>query len=253
LPDSAETIETTDRKHIWWLVVVIIYIVLVLGIDTLAAQRAHWPFPWSRLQWHLSTTFPSLRGTAWAGFDVFKSVFWLIIPFCVSLWRMDWRYLLARRWDRWDVALVGGLTVFGMVAMYVIPHIPALQAIYPSLGHLSAEQKWGYVQRAMVWNASWLIGWEFLHRYVLLRAVQREELTGRWGLPDGKLSQWYWLAVPLSETLYHLQKPGLEALGMGIFSVILTLWCLSRKKWLVACLVHLIIEVELVAFMTLLQ
>lgn len=249
MPDNSAS--TRHPQHIW-LAVVVVYMILVLGIDTLAAQRVQWPFPWSRLQWHLSTTFPSLRGTPWSGFDVFKFLFWFVIPFVVSLPRMQWRYL-AGKWDRWDGLLIGGLTVLGMLAMFIIPLIPALQATYPSLGHLGAEQKWGYVQRAMIWNFSWLLGWEFLHRYVLLRAVQREELTGRWGLPTLRWQEWCWLAVPLSETLYHLQKPGLEAIGMCAFSVVLTLWCLIRKNWLVACLVHLIIEVELLVFMTLLQ
>ena len=252
MPDSTVTKNSASRTN-WWLGIVIIYIILVLGIDTLAAQRAQWPFPWSRLQWFLSTSYPSLRGTVWGGFDCFKFLFWFVLPFIASLWWIDWRYLLTRRWKKWDGFLVGGIAVFGMLAMFIIPLVPALQATYPSLGHLESAQKWGYVTRAMIWNFSWLIGWEFLHRYVLLRAVQREEMTGRWGLPGWKLSQWYWLAVPLSETLYHLQKPLAEAGGMLVFSTILTLWCLSQKKWLVACLVHLIIEVELVVFMTLLQ
>mgnify|MGYP003640726428 CR=1 FL=1 len=250
MPDSKNN---SSKKQRVWLALVVVYLVLVLGIDTLATLRVEWLFPWSRLQWYLSTPFPSLRPTAWDTFDLFKFVFWFVIPFLVCLPKMDWRYLVANRWNRWDAALVGGLAVLGMLAMFIIPHIPALQAIYPSLGHLEPEQKWGYIQRAMTWNASWLLGWEFLHRYVLLRAVQKEETTGRWGLPGRGAGQWYWLVVPLSETIYHLQKPLAEMGGMLVFSIVLTLWCLSQKKWLVACLVHLIIEVELVVFMTLLQ
>ncbi len=252
MPDSAENEVVPKHNRAWLVTIVVVYILLVLGVDMLAAMRVQWPFPWVRLEWHLSTTFPSLRGTAWAAFDVYKFLFWLVIPFIACLWRMDWRYLLFSRWKKWDLILVGGLTVVGMAVMFIIPHVPALKAIYPSMGALSPEQKMAYVQRAMLWNVSWIFGWEFLHRYVLLRAVQRTEMTGPWGLPRWTQSQLYWLAVPLSETLYHLQKPWPEALGMGVFSVILTLWCLSRKKWLVACLVHLIIEVELVVFMTVL-
>jgi len=252
LPDSINMERDTRSRHLWIAALAALYIFVVLAVDTLAAQRVQWPFPWSRLQWHLSTTFPTLRGTPWGAFDIYKFLFWLVIPFAICAPRMDWRYL-AGKWDRWDALLVGGLALLGMAAMFVIPLVPALQTTYPGMGHLTAAQKWQYVHGAMVWNVSWLFGWEFLHRYMLLKAVQRAPLTGSWGMPGNSLNQWYWLAVPLSETLYHLQKPGIEALGMCFFSVILTLWCLKRKNWLVACLVHLIIEVELLVFMTLLQ
>ena len=250
MSDSPENSLEPKRNRVWLISLVIAYVVLVLGVDMLAAMRVPWPFPWARLQWPLSATFPSLRGTAWAGFDLFKFVFWLVIPFMACLWHMDWRYLLFSRWKKWDLILVGGLAALGMGVMFIIPHAPALKAIYPSMGNLSPERKITYVQAVMAWNVSWIFGWEFLHRYCLLRVVQREALIGQWGLPAWKRNQWYWLAVPLSETLYHLQKPGLEAVGMGAFSVVLTLWCLKRKNWLLACMVHLIIEVELLLFMT---
>ena len=252
MPDSTPSAPAEhDKRSLIWLGIVVAYVIIVLAVDTLAVQRVQWPFPWSRLQWHLGTTFPGLRETPWGAFDLYKFVFWFLIPFAVSLPRMEWRYLVGK-WDRWDALLVGGLTVLGMAAMFLIPLVPALQATYRSLDHLTPEQKWSYVQRIMVWNVSWLFGWEFLHRYVLLRAAQRAPLTGRWGFPAPKLTQYYWLLVPLSETVYHLQKPLVEAGGMLAFSLVLTLWCLVRKKWLVACLVHLIIEVELAVFMTLL-
>ena len=102
----------------------------------------------------------------------------------------------------------------------------------------------------MVWNLSWLPGWEFLHRYFLLKAVQREALDRGRFLPGWRWAQWAWLLVPVSETLYHLQKPGLEAVGMFAFSVVLTFWCLKRRNWLFGFLLHLTIEVELLVFMT---
>jgi membrane protease YdiL (CAAX protease family) len=89
----------------------------------------------------------------------------------------------------------------------------------------------------MAWNASWLIGWEFMHRYMLLGAAQKAA------------PHWGWLLVPLSETLYHLQKPPIEMLGMLALSVVLTLWCMKRGNWLLGFLVHLIIEVELLIFL----
>lgn len=228
----------------------VLYVAVVLLVDTLAAQDVMWPFAWDRFDWDLRALTPRYQHSPWGGFDLFKFVFWLIIPLAVCLPGLDWKYLYGGRWKRADVALVGGLAVFGMAAMFLIPLIPALRAIYPSMGSLPAEQKWLFVQYTMIWNLSWLPGWEFVHRYFLLTAIQREPLDGGRFLPGTRLSQWGWLLVPLSETIYHLQKPGLEALGMGAFSLVVTFWCLKRRNWLLGFLVHLIIEIELLIFMT---
>jgi hypothetical protein len=213
-------------------------VVLVLGVDTLVALRVEWPLSWVSLDWQLSNTFPSLRGTPWAAFDLFKFVFWFLIPFAACLPGMNWGYLLRGPWKRWDLGLVLALAVLGMGVMFLIPLVPALKATYLGHGTLTPEQKVRLFLGAMAWNASWLIGWEFLHRYLLLGAARKA--WPRLG----------WLLVPLSETLYHLQKPGLEALGMMAFSIVLTLWCMRRGNWLLGFLVHLIIEVELLIFMT---
>jgi membrane protease YdiL (CAAX protease family) len=60
-----------------------------------------------------------------------------------------------------------------------------------------------------------------------------------------------WLLVPLAEGVYHLQKPWPEMLGMVAFSLIATQWTLRRDNMLLPLLVHLAIEIELVAFMLL--
>lgn len=234
----------------WVAGIVVFYVFVALLTDTLAAQGASWPIPWNLFDWDLRAIMPRFQHAPWGGFDLFKFVFWLVIPLAVCLPGMDWRYLLRGPWQRADLVLVGGLAIFGMAAMFLIPLIPALREIYPSMGRLPAEQKWLYVQHAMIWNLSWLPGWEFLHRYFLLKAVQREPLDRGRFLPGMRLSQWGWLLIPLSETLYHLQKPGLEALGMGALSVVITFWCLKRRNWLLGFLVHLIIEIELLIFMT---
>ena len=191
----------------WITKLVVVYVFLVLGADTLIAARVEWPFPWVLLDWDLSKSFPSLRGTPWAGFDLFKFVFWFVIPFAAGLPGMDWKYLLRGPWKKWDLGFVVALAVLGMGAMFLIPLVPALKATYLGHGTFTPEQKWRYFLGAMAWNASWLIGWEFLHRYMLLGAARKA--WPRWG----------WLLVPLSETLYHLQKPDLEALGMMAFSL----------------------------------
>lgn len=238
MPAKLQSKRADASRNLWVPLFVITYVVVVLGIDSLVAMRVQWPFPWSRLNWDLSTTFPSLRSTPWAGFDLFKFVFWLLVPFALCLPGMNWKYLLRGPWKKWDLILVGALAVVGMGVMFLIPLVPALSATYLGHGTLTPEQKTQYFLGVLAWNVSWLVGWEFLHRYMLLGAAQKT--WPRWG----------WLLVPLSETLYHLQKPGIEALGMMAFSVVLTLWCMKRGNWLLGFVVHLIIEVELLIFLT---
>jgi len=225
-----------------------VYVGMVLLVDYLAAQRVGWPFSWAVFRWMLDDLSPALRGTLVGRFDLFKFVFWLLIPLAVCWKTMDWRYLLRGAWTRRDAWFVGGLALAGMAAMFLIPLVPALREFYPSLRDWPVEQRIDFFLSRLVWIASWLIGWEFLHRYLLLHHVQRMPVDwSRLYQPQ----QWAWLVVPLMETAYHLQKAWLEAVGMFFFSTVLTLWCLQRRNWLIPFLVHLIIEVELLLFMTL--
>ena len=225
------------------------YVALVLLVDLLAGSGLTWPFPWSVFRWMLGDLFGSLESTIFDRFDLFKFVFWLLAPVAICWRGMDWRYLVCGRWSKWDGVFVGGLAVLGMGAMFLIPLVPELRQFYPSLSDWSVEARVHFFLTRLVWVGSWLVGWEFMHRYFLLRLVQREPLEP--GVPPFRLAQWGWLVVPLFETAYHLQKASLEAVGMFGFSVVLTLWCLKRGNWLLAFVVHLIIEVELLFFMTL--
>lgn len=229
---------------------VIGYVATVLLVDTLATASVTWPIRWSLFTWKLGTAFDLPSGSVIARFDLFKFVFWLLIPLAVALPRLDWRYLLATRWTRWDIAFVAVLGGAGMAAMFLIPRVPELQEYYPSLREWPAEVRVQYFFIQLIWVVSWLPGWEFLHRYVLLRTVQPS--APEWRQPLAHPRQWGWLLVPVFETLYHLQKAPLEAAGMFVLSTVLTLWCLKRGNWLIAFVVHLIIEVELLIFMTLL-
>ena len=121
--------------------------------------------------------------------------------------------------------------------MALIPLVPSLNALYSRSGDLPMDVRVDLCLNMMVWNFSWIIGWEFLHRYALLRAA------------DGAWPRWGWLLVPLSEGIYHLQKPALEALGMVAFSIALTLYARRRKNFLLPLLAHLIIEIELIVFL----
>lgn len=231
----------TRAGHLFWLVVC--YVVFVLGVDALSALQVSWPVDWSMFHWRAHTVFElfSLTPPGWArtpfmqSFDLFKFLFWLVIPFCVCFKRMDWSWFTCNKWKRLDVIFLVLLFLAGTVAVLSIAFVPALQNAYPGLGALPWSRRWIQGAAMLVWVVSWLAGWEFLHRYVLLRAAA------------GHYPRFGWLVVPLFETAYHLQKPGLEALGMAVFSLLLTWWSLKRKNFLLPFLAHLYIELLLIA------
>lgn len=204
------------------------YVLAVLLVDTLAALEVQTPIDWRVFSW-----------TSDNGFDWFKFVTWFVVPFLVSLRGMDRGYFGVARWKRWDWALLIGLGAVGLVAVLTINVFPSLREYYPSYSELPWSQKWEIVGRGMLWTFSWLIGWEFLHRYFLLRPF-----AARW-------PRYGWLLVPLSEGAYHLQKAPLEAAAMFVFSLILTAWALRRRNALLPFLAHLVIEIEVVLFMVL--
>ena len=121
-------------------------------------------------------------------------------------------------------------------AIAAIPLFPSLVGQYGEMGLGAAGAKWAFVRRNLLWTASWLAGWEFLHRYVLVRKVHE-----RW-------PRYGWLLVPLVEVVYHLQKPFVEAVGMGVFSILATQWTLRRRNVLLPFLAHLAIELGLLCF-----
>ena len=222
LPIVQSSSAKTRRRALW----VAVYVAVVLGVDTLAAQRVQFVIDWRMFLWVSSS-----------GFDWFKFVTWFAIPFAAALPWLDLHALSFKRWKRMDLWLLAGLAGVGAVAVIIIPLLPGVRDIYPGYGVLPAADKQAFAVRHMIWVFSWLIGWEFLHRYTLLRA---------W---DAWLPRVGWLIVPLSEGLYHLQKPLLEALGMVLFSLVLTYWARKRRNVLLPFLAHLIIEIELLIFL----
>lgn len=222
---------------------VVLYVIVVLGIDALAALQVSWPFDWTVFQWRpddcwrLLSLDPPLwtRTSALRSFDLFKFLFWLVVPFCCCLRRMEWSWFSIRTWKRSDWILLAVFLAGGAVAVLSIRYIPSLRRAYPGMSHLPWAVRGTRGLTALVWTASWLVGWEFLHRYVLLRTA------------SARFPRVGWLLVPLSEVLYHLQKPLLEAAGMGLFSLVLTWWSLKRKNVLLPFLIHLYIEVLLIA------
>lgn len=205
----------------------IFYVAIVLILDTMMLH-------------HPSVLRPFFVMLRWrvGGADLFKFVMWFVIPFAICLGRgMDWGAFGVRRWKRIDWAILAGVAGIGLIVMLCIPLFPSVRGIYPSLSHISFATKVNFFTQQLVWTLSWLVGWEFMHRYFLLRRVQIA-----WPM-------WGWLLVPLSEGLYHLQKPSIEAVLMVVFSLIATAIAMRRKNILLPFLAHFLIEMELIAFM----
>jgi hypothetical protein len=219
----------------------LLYVAAVLVIDTLAVRGVDVPIRWSMFHSNFEVTaFESLFGITlapeWSQFDMFKFTAWFLVPVAFSLYRFDIGNFGVRRWKRSDLAILGVLMIFGIGAVSLIPFFPSLDRIYSGLGDRSAELRWAYAVGNLLWMISWLIGWEFMLRYFLMRKV----VSG-----FGKHA---WLIIPALEFAYHLQKPFLEALLAGGGGVLLTYWALQRKNVLLPFLAHLSIEVALLVF-----
>lgn len=229
-----------NRIKTYWIVGVIVYAALVLGIDALAVAGVSFPIDWSVFQWRPASLWRALSlappewTTALRSFDLYKSLLWFAVPFCLCLRGMDWRWFSPRGWKRLDWGLLGILMLLGSVAVFSVRYIPSLREVYPGMSHLPAELRRSYAVVHMVWVLSWLPGWEFLHRYFLLRP-----LTDRF-------PRYGWLLIPVFEGVYHLQKPLIEAGGMVLFSLVLTGWSVRRRNLLLPFLAHLYIEILLI-------
>lgn len=165
------------------------------------------------------------------GADLFKFTTWFLIPFLVCVGRMDWQWFGIRRWRRIDYFLFAVVIVIEMLAVLCVRFLPTLRQALPDL---HGESVW----RFAIWNASWLVGWEFMHRYVLLRRLSTS--FPRFG----------WLLIPIYEGAYHLTWPSLAMpAGMVAFSIIATYWSLTRKNSLLPFLAHSIIEGQLTLFL----
>ena len=234
----------SDRRSVWS---VLIYVTVVLGVDTLATQGGDWPINWRVFSWYgpeiyQALTWAGLPGPdvllhpVLSGFNYFRFLAWFLVPFLCCLRGFDWGWLGWKRWRKIDLALLGGIVLVGAVIMGLLPYLPGVRDIYPTYGSRYDSFPWEILQNRLLWVVSWLLGWEFLHRYLLLRAVDR-----RW-------KRLGWLLVPLFEGAYHLQKPLIEAFGMVVFSLLLTQWARKRRNLLLPFLAHLIIEIELILY-----
>lgn len=197
------------------------YAVLVLGFDTLVAMHVDWGIDFGRFSPYSKT---------------FKLIAWFVLPFLLALPWLDFHYFTFRRWRRVDAALFVASCAAAGAAVLAIPHIDSLTQLYRGMGDAPPEAKWRFSIQFLQWVGFWLIGWEFLHRYFLLRP-----LMAAW-------PRWGWVLVPLAEGIYHLQKPLPEAAGMLAFGIVATLWTRHRKNLLLPLLAHFAVEMALLAF-----
>lgn len=219
------------------------YVCLVLLVDFLAACQVTRPWDWSRFSWSLAdllVRFPLLSKKvsflALADhFDLFKFIFWLLLPFLFSYSTLDKSWLLPRKFQKEEWYFIGFLLLAGMIALTALLWAPSLKGYYGQREPTGAAIKLQRTWRFFIWESSWLPGWEFLCRYVFLRALLEFK------------PRYLWLLLPLMEGLYHLQKPFIEALGMTVFSLFLTTWTVKRKNLFLPFCAHLFVELLLLA------
>jgi len=196
------------------------YVAIVLSIDLASHLRIDFLVEWKSFAWRSAN-----------GFDFYKFIAWFIVPFGLVAYRFDPSYWTWKRWKRSDALLLTGLAVAAFSAVLLVLFIPELKQTYLRSTMRDPAQ---LALRSLIWTISWIVGWEFLFRYVLL--FRLSAVWPRLG----------WLFVPAFEVAYHYRKSNLEILGVAVFSAIACLWALKRRNALLPFLVHLMIEVELI-------
>ena len=204
----------------------VIYAILALAVDSLSTNHAYWLIDWSRFYWRLKS-----------GFEMSTAILWLGIPVMLMCRDIDIRVFSFARWKKIDACLLIALMLLGACGVYLIKFIPVLNQYYQPQAHLGTAMKWSYATGYLIWLASWLIGWEFLHRVFLMQYLQA--VLGTFGP----------CLIPAFEFLFHLQKSLPEALGMLLLSIVLTYWSYKRKNVLLPFLAHLSIELTLLAYL----
>ena len=219
---------SSRRKH--HLIAVLAYVAAVLVVDSLIARDVSVPFDWSKLRWR--------EGAA----DMFKFTAWFAVPLLFAAARIDIDYFTFRRWRRVDWILLFAVVAGGALVMLLLPLLPGVSDYYAGWGTLAWARRIELAENQLIWTLSWLLGWEFMHRYWLPKTFLDAFPSRGWRVAL--------LVIPLYEALYHViqQKPALECLGMGALSLVLTWWTLRRRNSLLPFLGHLAIEVELLVY-----
>lgn len=94
----------------------------------------------------------------------------------------------------------------------------------------------------MIFTASTLPGWEFLHRGFLLMGL-RYALAGRDAVPEKTAALIAVAIVWVFEVVFHFTKPPLEALGLLVGSPLLSWLALRTRSIWLPFLFHLAVEI----------
>lgn len=233
---------STRTKHVF-AVIAFVYVAAVLVIDCLATRGVQVPFDWS-VFYRIDVHVVGWSGNALQvyGADYFKLFAWFVVPVALAVWTFPVRWITTGNWKPVDKWLLGTLFVLGAGAVVSVKFIPALQGMYPSQSHLPQAIRWSYLGWYLVWILTWLPGWEFMHRYVLVRAAS--------AFPRHRTVLALTL-IPLFEALYHVGqgKALIECAAMAVFSLICTVWVLRRENMLLPFIAHAFIEVGLILFL----
>lgn len=220
---------------------IVIYSICVLSIDLLITFNANLLFSWGILNFSLSDVLlkiPIFRNypiiNIFENFDLYKFIFWLVLPFFLFNKFIDFKWLSFKYWQKHDYIVFFLFCILCLSSLIFVILSPTLRMYYPSIGMIPYKQKVFFFFQQFFWIISWLPGWEFLNRHLLLRACR--QISNEYG----------WFFVPIVETLYHIYKAMLEILGMFIFSLIACMWSLKKENNLMALMCHFIIEVGLI-------
>lgn len=177
------------------------------------------------------------------GFDLFKFFAWFVVPLALAVPTFERSWFTFARWRRIDWVLLWLVIGGGAVLMLLLPQLPGVGEYYRGWARYPANVRLDYLQTALLWTASWLIGWEFVHRYLLPR-----HLLAAWPRRGPLMCL---ILLPVIEGGYHLvqQKPLLECLGMAALSLAFTAWVVRKRNALLPALGHLAIEVELIFYL----
>jgi hypothetical protein len=204
---------------------ILAYVAVVLGVDALVYLNVRWPFDWQLFDW------------VWGDIDLFKLIFWLLIPLAFSWRTLDRGWFGFARWRIADVILLITIAGFGFLVLMGLLLFPETRQAYTGISELSPSVKREFLIGISIYTLVWLPAYEFLLRYVMLRAV-----SAQW-------PRFGWWLVPLGEGLYHLQKTLPEVVIATLFGMVLSYWVSRRRNGLMAFLAHLAIEIELIILM----
>ncbi|MGC9053555.1 MAG: hypothetical protein ACP5KS_06685, partial [Candidatus Hydrogenedens sp.] len=236
-----DNIDTYSETSSLLPIFIIIYSISVLFIDLLITFDTTFIFSWGVLNFSLSDVllkFPILKHstyiTIFDGFDLYKFIFWLILPFILFNRFIDFKWFSLKYWQKQDYLLFLFFCFLCLLSLIFVILSPTLRMFYPGAGVIPLSQKIQFFLQRFFWVISWLPGWEFLNRHLLLRACRQ--------LSKGS----GWFFVTITETIYHIFKPMLEILGMFIFSVVACIWSQKKENNLMAFFCHFIIEIGLI-------